>query len=125
SARSHMNQASVPFQPLVEELRANVAAREMQLGRLQGEMLRQTEQSADRFRDHIMEAEKKNSDLNAQVTFLQERLAAERAEREKIHEKFRTEFEAISNRLLMENSSRFTQQSSDNLEKVLGPLREN
>src|SRR5439155_14423781 len=88
------------------------------------EYAKQTESSAALLRDQLVAVEKKNSGLNDQVNFLQERLAIERAELEKIHEKFRKEFEAISNRLLVENSNRFTQQSSENLEKVLGPLRE-
>ncbi len=77
------------------------------------------------LREQLLAAEKSRGDLDAKVTFLNERLATERAEVEKVSEKFRKEFESISNRLLVENSNHFNQQSSDHLEKILNPLREN
>ena len=86
---------------------------------------RQYEATAATLREQLIAAEKSRSDLDAKVTFLNERLATERAEVEKVSEKFRKEFESISNRLLVENSNHFKQQSGENLEKILNPLREN
>ena len=109
-------------------LHAGVAAR---LGELEKSLAefrdaaRQYEATAATLREQLIAAEKSRSDLDAKVTFLNERLATERAEVEKVSEKFRKEFESISNRLLVENSNHFKQQSSENLEKILNPLREN
>jgi len=66
-----------------------------------------------------------NGALDSQVKLLNERLTAERQQIETIQEKFHKEFEAISNKLLVDSSSRFSQQSSESLEKLLTPLREN
>jgi DNA recombination protein RmuC len=89
------------------------------------EKAKQYEVAAGASREQLMAAEKARSDLDAKVTFLNERLTTERAEVQKLHEAFRKEFEAVSNRLLVENSNQFKQQSSENLEKILNPLREN
>lgn len=89
------------------------------------EAARQYETTAATLREQLVAAEKARSDLDAKVTFLNERLTIERAELQKVHETFRKEFEAISNSLLVKNAEHFKQQSSDNLEKILSPLREN
>ena len=49
---------------------------------------------------------------------------AERLQLESIQQKFSKEFEAISNKLIVENASRFNQQSTENLDKLLAPLKE-
>ena len=73
----------------------------------------------------VIDAEKAKSDLNARVEALGEKLAVQHAELQKIHEAFRKEFEAVSNRLLVENANHFKEQSSEGLSKLLDPLREN
>ncbi|HYR57758.1 MAG TPA: DNA recombination protein RmuC [Chthoniobacteraceae bacterium] len=89
------------------------------------EAARQDETIAAILREQLVAAEKARSDLDAKVVFLDERLATQRSELEKTHEIFRKEFEAVSHRLLVENANHFKQQSSENLDKLLGPLREN
>jgi DNA recombination protein RmuC len=89
------------------------------------EAAKQYETTAVGLREQIVAAEKAKSELDAKVTFLNERLAGERAEMQKIQEAFRKEFEAISNGLLVKNAEHFKQQSSESLDKLLGPLREN
>jgi DNA recombination protein RmuC len=64
-------------------------------------------------------------ELETEKTFLNERIMAERKQVESIQEKFRAEFEAISNKLLVDSSSKFDKQSSESLTKLLEPLREN
>jgi DNA recombination protein RmuC len=86
---------------------------------------RQYEIAAAALREQLVAAEKAKSDLDARVTFLNERLTTERAELQKVHDTFRKEFEAVSNSLLVKNAEHFKQQSSDNLEKILSPLRDN
>jgi DNA recombination protein RmuC len=86
---------------------------------------RQYEITAAALREQLVAAETAKSDLDAKVTFLNERLTTERAELQKLHDTFRKEFEAVSNSLLVKNAEHFKQQSSDNLEKILHPLRDN
>jgi DNA recombination protein RmuC len=69
--------------------------------------------------------EKRSGELDAELTFLKEQLATERQQIETIQEKFRKEFEAISNKLIAENTSSFNRQSSENLENVLKPFKDN
>ena len=76
-------------------------------------------------RSEVQAAEKAKSALEEKVTFLQQRLDQERQSIETIQQKFLQEFSSVSNKLLVENASRFNQQSGENLEKLLAPLREN
>ena len=62
--------------------------------------------------------------LEAEVKFLNERLATEREQVERIQEKFHKDFESVSNKLLVDNTSKFNQQSAESLDKLLGPLKE-
>ncbi|HMJ92374.1 MAG TPA: DNA recombination protein RmuC, partial [Candidatus Acidoferrum sp.] len=89
------------------------------------EAAKQYETTAATLREQRIVAEKACSDLDAKVTFLNERLTTERAEVQKVHETFRKEFEAISNGLMVKNAEYFKQQSSESLDKILSPLREN
>jgi len=89
------------------------------------EAAKQYEATASTLREQLVAAEKAKSEIDARVTFLNERLTTERAELQKVHDTFRKEFEAISNHLLLKNAEHFKQQSSENLEKILSPLREN
>ena len=75
--------------------------------------------------NELQAAEKAKSALEEKVTFLQQRLEQERQSIETIQQKFLQEFSSVSNKLLVENASRFNQQSGENLEKLLAPLREN
>ena len=83
------------------------------------------ESNAEALRDQLVAAEKGRSDSDAKVTLLNERLAAERGEVQRIQEAFRKEFESVSNRLLIENANHFREQSGESLAKILDPLREN
>jgi DNA recombination protein RmuC len=78
-----------------------------------------------RLQEQVIELKNRTGELDSQVKFLSERITAERQQIESIQEKFTKEFEAISNKLLVDSSNRFSQQSSDNLDKLLTPLRDN
>ncbi|HEX3857463.1 MAG TPA: DNA recombination protein RmuC [Verrucomicrobiae bacterium] len=69
--------------------------------------------------------EKRSGEMDAELTFLKEQLATERQQIKTIQETFRKEFEAISNKLIAENTSSFNRQSSENLENVLKPFKDN
>lgn len=73
----------------------------------------------------LLEQRQQNGELAEKVRYLEERLSTQRQEIEGIQQKFQKEFEAIANKLLMENSNRFGQQSAEGLDKLLAPLRDN
>ena len=79
----------------------------------------------DRLQAELLAQRRQNGELTEKVRFLEERLGTQRQEIEGIQQKFQKEFEAIANKLLMENSSRFGQQSAEGLDKLLAPLRDN
>ncbi len=54
----------------------------------------------------------------------QEKLEEQKAEFEKLQEKFTKDFELIANKILDEKSSKFTEQNKENLDTILTPLKE-
>jgi DNA recombination protein RmuC len=76
------------------------------------------------LQEQLQALNKQNGELNAELKLLGERLATERQQLETIQDKFRKEFEAISNKLIVDNTSRFNQQSSESLGKLLAPFKE-
>ena len=55
---------------------------------------------------------------------LQTKLAEQKAEVEKLQEKFTKEFENLANKILDEKSSKFTLQNKENLDQILKPLND-
>lgn len=55
---------------------------------------------------------------------LLEKIAESRQQLEQLNERFTKEFENLSNRILEENSKKFTEQNKTNIEQVLAPLRD-
>ena len=95
--------------------------------RLEEELRQQLAQGEDRQRElqeQLRGLDKRNGELGAELKSLGERLATERQQLETIQEKFRKEFEAVSNKLILDNASRFNQQSTESLGKLLAPLKE-
>jgi DNA recombination protein RmuC len=79
----------------------------------------------DRLQAELLAQRRQNGELTEKVRYMEEKLGTQRQEIEGIQQKFQKDFEAVANKLLMENSSRFGQQSAESLDKLLGPLREN
>lgn len=95
--------------------------------RLENELRQQVAQRDEKQRisdEQLSVLNQRNGELGAEVRSLTERLTTERQQLETIQERFRKEFEAISNKLILDNTNRFNQQSSENLEKLLTPLKE-
>jgi len=72
-----------------------------------------------------------NSDLQialtqkeAELGFRNEKLKEQKADLEKIQEKFTKEFENLANKILDEKSTKFTKQNKENLDIILNPLKE-
>ena len=79
----------------------------------------------DRLQAELLAQRRQNGELTEKVRYMEEKLGTQRQEIEGIQQKFQKEFEAVANKLLMENASRFGQQSAEGLDKLLGPLRDN
>jgi len=57
--------------------------------------------------EQLLSLKQHNGELGAELKSLNERLTTERQQIETIQEKFRKEFEAVSNKLILDNASRF------------------
>lgn len=81
-----------------------------------------------RERDEIrQEKERINMELtrrNSEFENLEIRSREQKEEVEKLQEKFTKEFENLANKILFENSSKFTVQNKENLAIILNPLQE-
>jgi len=88
------------------------------------EQLQRAQAGLEAAQNELLASKSDRSRLDAEVKFLNERLATERQQVELIQVKFRQDFEAVSNKLLVDNTSKFNQQSAESLDKLLGPLKE-
>jgi DNA recombination protein RmuC len=67
---------------------------------------------------------KVNIQQDADIKYLNDKLNEQKAELEKIQEKFTKEFENLANKILDEKSTKFTEQNKENLKTILNPLQE-
>jgi DNA recombination protein RmuC len=72
----------------------------------------------------ILELTRKVSQAEAEKRGLSEKLTEQKAEIEKIQEKFRAEFKNLANEILEEKTQKFTEQNKTKLEEILKPLGE-
>jgi DNA recombination protein RmuC len=86
--------------------------------------LTQREAEQRTLQEQLLALNQRNGALGAELKLLNERLTTERQQLETIQEKFHKEFEAVSNKLILDNASRFNQQSTESLGKLLIPLKE-
>jgi len=80
--------------------------------------------SSQEFQTASLAQKQQIGKLEAERRFLTESLETERKQIQSLQEKFQKDFQAIANKLLIENSKTFDEKSSENLDKLLGPLRE-
>jgi len=66
----------------------------------------------------------KNANLNSDIINLQEKLADNKTEVNKLQEKFKNDFEVLANKILEDKSIKFTEQNKENLKTILSPLQE-
>ena len=83
---------------------------------------RETEQKE--LQTQLQALNRRNGELDSELKSLGERLATERQQLETTQEKLRKEFEAVSTKLIADNTSSFSRQSAENLENLLKPLKE-
>lgn len=95
---------------------------------LAAELRRQLDQRGSELagqREQLAGIREQNAGLDAKAKFLEEKLQTEKQQIESLQQKFQKEFEAISNKLLIDNSNHFNRQSNENLEKLLLPFKDN
>jgi DNA recombination protein RmuC len=95
--------------------------------RLENDLRQRLSQREDEQRElqkQLQAASQSNGQFQSEIKSLNERLATERQQLESIQKKFREDFEAVSNKLLLNNSNEFNKQSSENLDRILKPLKE-
>jgi len=78
----------------------------------------------DKQSNKINELQISLSKKESEVTYLNEKLAQQKQDLEKLQDKFTKEFENLANKILDEKSSKFTKQNKDNLDLILKPLQE-
>jgi DNA recombination protein RmuC len=61
---------------------------------------------------------------NTAFANLEEKLAENKAEVEKLQEKFTKDFELLASKILEEKSTKFTEQNKENIKNILNPLQE-
>ena len=65
-----------------------------------------------------------NTKQFAELTSLKDKLSENKAEVEKLQEKFTKEFENLANKILDEKSTKFTEKNKENMQTILNPLQE-
>jgi DNA recombination protein RmuC len=109
---------------LLGSRRRAIAPADNRLENILQAQIQQRESEKNQLQEQLQVLNKQNGELNSELKLLGERLATERQQLETIQEKFRKEFEAVSNKLIVDNTIRFNQQSSESLGKLLAPFKE-
>jgi DNA recombination protein RmuC len=65
-----------------------------------------------------------NSSLKSDYANLQAKLSEQKSEIEKLQEKFTKEFQNLANKILDDNSKKFSEQNKEKLSEILNPLKE-
>ena len=109
---------------LLGRSRAPIAPADSRLENDLQQRLAQREAEQRTLQEQLQALNQRNGELGAELKSLNERLTTERQQLETIQEKFHKEFKAVSNQLILDNASRFNQQSTESLDKLLTPLKE-
>ncbi|MEX0996864.1 MAG: DNA recombination protein RmuC [Flavobacteriaceae bacterium] len=104
---------------LEERLRANAENENKYLQRITG--LEQERETIRCDKDALaVELTRRNADFDN----LKQRNEEQKAEVEKLQERFQKEFENLANKILDEKSTKFTNQNKENIDAILKPLQE-
>ncbi len=82
----------------------------------------QTELKSEREKSEKLNVE--NSSLKSDYANLQIKLSEQKSEIEKLQEKFTKEFQNLANKILDDNSKKFSEQNKEKLSEILNPLKE-
>ena len=114
---------------VLEQAMRDLAAAQAELEAMRNAMTelreqhRHSEERITALQTELQTSTNKNVEFTSETTYLKKQLADERQAIESLNEKFRKDFEAVSNKLLVDSSSKFNQQSAESLEKLLSPLK--
>ena len=75
-------------------------------------------------RGKVIELNSSLASLNSNYSNLQQKFTEQKAEIEKLQEKFTKEFENLANRIFEEKGKAFTETNKTNLTQILDPLKE-
>ena len=75
-------------------------------------------------REKVIELNSSLASLNSDYSNLQQKLLEQKAEIEKLQEKFTMEFENLANRIFEEKGKAFTETNKNNLTQILDPLKD-
>ena len=84
----------------------------------------EAERKLEEETDRANQAKNELSTMEANFLNLKERLQEQKADFEKMEERFKNEFKNLANEILEEKSKKFTQQNRENLDSLLKPLGE-
>ena len=84
----------------------------------------EAERKMEEETDRANQAKNELATMEANFLNLKERLQEQKADFEKMEERFKNEFKNLANEILEEKSKKFTQQNRENLDSLLKPLGE-
>jgi DNA recombination protein RmuC len=73
----------------------------------------------------VAKLEKQIIEFESKIKHTEEKQVRFKEEMEEMHKKMKLQFETFSNKLMEENSSKFTKQNEENISKILNPLTTN
>ena len=82
------------------------------------------ENSLNQEREKVLELRSKLASMESDYSNLKQKLEENKSEVEKLQEKFTKEFENLANKIFEEKTNKFSEQSKNNLEVILNPLRD-
>lgn len=121
------NQLILHIEELKLQLDKNLEDFKYDIGQLKEEFkteIEKVENDRERIRQEKEDLSLQLAHRNSQFNNLKERNDEQKAEVEKLQEKFSKEFENLANRILEKKSEKFTSLNKQNIENILDPLKE-
>src|SRR3989339_270781 len=109
---------------LVKNKFANQIGKAEERNRIYEENIKQFNDELTNERAKVIELNSSYSSLQADYNNLQNKLSEQKEEIEQLQKKFTTEFENLANKIFEEKTTKFSEQSKNNLAEILNPLRE-
>jgi len=109
---------------LVKNKSANQIGKAEERNRIYEENIKQSNDELTNERAKVIELNSSYSSLQADYNNLQNKLSEQKEEIEQLQKKFTTEFENLANKIFDEKTTKFSEQSKNNLAEILNPLRE-
>ncbi|WP_207493758.1 DNA recombination protein RmuC [Aridibaculum aurantiacum] len=130
AANEHIRQQELALQQAKQEKQQALANVNELLQRAnkaesQNELLKQQYVAYTQLQEQHQQALSQVADLTANLKYMREKLDLQQNEMLRLREQFKLEFGEISNRILNEQSLRFTQANEEKLKLLLDPLKEN